>query len=91
MARRLERTGGAYRSPSWARRSPAAKLAFGELNVSVSRPRPFPRLLEFLKTDPDCQFSTLVDITGVDHPERAKRFDVVYHLLSMYTEPAASG
>jgi NADH-quinone oxidoreductase subunit C len=37
-----------------------------------------------LKTDQVCRFSTLVDITAVDHPERPKRFDVVYHLLSMY-------
>ena len=39
--------------------------------------------IEFL-TDQNCKFSTLVDITGVDYPERAKRFDVVYHFLSMY-------
>ena len=41
-------------------------------------------LVEFLKTDPTCKFSTLVDITAVDWPERVKRFDVVYHFLSMY-------
>ena len=41
-------------------------------------------LVEFLKTDRTCQFSTLVDITGVDYPERPQRFDVVYHFLSMY-------
>ncbi|MGA0282577.1 MAG: NADH-quinone oxidoreductase subunit C, partial [Paracoccaceae bacterium] len=29
-------------------------------------------------------YDMLVDITAVDYPERAKRFDVVYHLLSMY-------
>lgn len=40
--------------------------------------------VEFLKKDPQCQFSTLVDITAVDYPQRAKRFDVVYHFLSMY-------
>ena len=58
-------------------------LAFGELTVDVvpSNIRPF---VEFLKTDGRCRFSTLVDITGVDHPERPKRFGVVYHLLSMY-------
>ncbi len=32
----------------------------------------------------DVRFSTLVDITAVDHPEREARFDVVYHFLSMY-------
>lgn len=61
-----------------------SELAFGELNLSVQT-EAVPEVLEFLKSDPDCKFSTLVDITGVDHPERAKRFDIVYHLLSMYT------
>ena len=41
-------------------------------------------LLEFLRSDPNCRFSTLIDITAVDHPARPARFDVVYHLLSMY-------
>ena len=40
-------------------------------------------LVEFLKTDPLCEFTTLVDITAVDYPGREKRFDVVYHFLSM--------
>ncbi|MBL8536543.1 MAG: NADH-quinone oxidoreductase subunit C [Hyphomonadaceae bacterium] len=40
-------------------------------------------VLTFLRDDPRCKFSTLIDICGVDHPERDKRFDVVYHLLSM--------
>ncbi len=58
-------------------------VTHGELNVDVapSNIRPF---VDFLKTDPTSRFSTLVDITGVDYPERPKRFDVVYHLLSMY-------
>jgi NADH-quinone oxidoreductase subunit C len=38
-----------------------------------------------LKADPSTRMTSLVDITAVDHPERADRFDVVYHLLSMYT------
>ena len=37
-----------------------------------------------MQTDQTCSFSTLVDITAVDYPERPKRFDVVYHFLSMY-------
>ena len=36
-----------------------------------------------LKTDASCRFTQMLDITGVDYPERAKRFDVVYHMLSM--------
>jgi NADH-quinone oxidoreductase subunit C len=58
-------------------------VAFGELTVDVALSQ-LTGLVEFLKTDAACQFSTLVDITAVDHPGRAKRFDVVYHLLSMY-------
>ncbi|PJE36886.1 NADH-quinone oxidoreductase subunit C [Pseudooceanicola lipolyticus] len=58
-------------------------VAFDELTVDVA-PSNLLGLVEFLKADHTCRFSTLVDITAVDHPERAKRFDVVYHLLSMY-------
>lgn len=55
----------------------------GELTVEVT-PTTLPEFVEFLKTDGTCRFSTLVDITGIDHPERERRFDVVYHFLSMY-------
>ena len=58
-------------------------IAFGELNVDVA-PANIVGLVEFLKTDPACKFSSLVDITAVDHPNRPKRFEVVYHFLSMY-------
>jgi len=61
---------------SWA-------VAHGELTVEVS-PSNLVEFIEFLKADQNCKFSTLVDITAVDYPERAKRFDVVYHFLSMY-------
>lgn len=58
-------------------------VAFDELTVDVALNN-IPGLVEFLKADQTCKFSTLVDITAVDHPERPKRFDVVYHFLSMY-------
>jgi NADH-quinone oxidoreductase subunit C len=58
-------------------------VTHGELNVNVA-PSNIVDFIDFLKTDPTCRFSSLVDITGVDYPERAKRFDVVYHFLSMY-------
>ena len=58
-------------------------VAHGELNVDVA-PANIAGLVEFLKSDSSCKFSSLVDITAVDYPERGKRFDVVYHLLSMY-------
>ena len=59
-------------------------VTHGELNIDVA-PSNIKGFVEFLKTDSACQFSTLVDITGVDYPARpSKRFDVVYHFLSMY-------
>lgn len=58
-------------------------VSFDELTVDVARAN-IHGFVEFLKTDRTCQFSTLVDITAVDYPERAQRFDVVYHFLSMY-------
>ena len=41
------------------------------------------RVLEFLRDDPKCRFTVLLDICGVDYPERPMRFDVVYNLLSL--------
>ena len=58
-------------------------VTYGELNVDVA-PSQLVAFVEFLKTDQSCQFSSLVDITAVDYPGRAKRFDVIYHFLSMY-------
>jgi NADH-quinone oxidoreductase subunit C len=41
------------------------------------------RVVEYLRDDPECDFRLLMDICGVDFPKREKRFDVVYHLLSL--------
>ena len=59
------------------------KISRGELTVNVA-PSSITGMVEFLKSDASCKFSSLVDITAVDYPERVKRFDVVYHFLSMY-------
>lgn len=37
----------------------------------------------FLKEDPSTEMNYLACITGVDYPEKDKRFDVVYHLYSI--------
>jgi NADH-quinone oxidoreductase subunit C len=39
-------------------------------------------VLKFLRDDDECLFACFVDVCAVDYPEREKRFDVVYHLLS---------
>ena len=58
------------------------RVALGELTVEV-RPQDVVKAMKFLRDDPNCLFHMLIDICGVDYPERAKRFDVVYHLLSL--------
>ena len=58
-------------------------VSFGELTIVVA-PSNIVGLVDFLKSNRSCRLSTLVDITAVDYPGREKRFDVVYHLLSMY-------
>ncbi len=58
-------------------------MAAGELTVVVSAAE-LPAFLAFLRNESACRFTTLIDITAVDWPAREKRFDVVYHLLSMH-------
>jgi NADH-quinone oxidoreductase subunit C/D len=36
-----------------------------------------------LRDDPDCRFDLLLDLCGVDYPERDDRFEAVYHLYSL--------
>lgn len=61
----------------------SSEIAFGELTV-WAEPAEIRNVLRFLRDDPDCRFVCFVDICGADYPEREKRFDVVYHLLSPY-------
>lgn len=55
----------------------------GELTVRVAVAHVV-EVVEFLKTNAACRFQTLIDITAVDYPGREKRFDMVYHFLSMH-------
>ncbi len=56
-------------------------IALGELTLVVA-PADIVPVLTALRDDRQCLFEVLIDICGVDYPEREKRFDVVYHLLS---------
>jgi len=56
-------------------------IAWGELTLFVARDD-IARVLMMLREDSGCLFEVLIDICGVDYPERPQRFDVVYHLLS---------
>ncbi|MGD1868424.1 MAG: NADH-quinone oxidoreductase subunit C [Neomegalonema sp.] len=57
-------------------------VAFGELTITVA-PERVAETVKHLRDHPACQFTTLVDICGVDYPEREKRFEVVYQFLSI--------
>ncbi len=59
-----------------------ARIARGELTVTVPAAA-IRRVLAFLRDDPHMHFAELVDLCGVDYPERERRFEVVYHLLSL--------
>lgn len=59
----------------------ASEVTLGELTIEVARDD-IPEVMEVLRDDPLCRFGCLIDLCGVDYPEREERFDVVYHLLS---------
>lgn len=58
------------------------RIAYGELTIVVPREQIVP-VLTYLRDNGRCQFEVLIDICGVDYPARERRFDVVYHLLSV--------
>ena len=59
----------------------AIKVAYGELTLEAEARR-IVQVLEGLRDNPEFRFQQLIDLTAVDLPDREKRFDVVYHLLS---------
>jgi len=54
----------------------------GELGVSTL-PGDLLEVCRALRDEPDFKFEMLIDVCGVDYPDREKRFDVVYNLLSL--------
>ncbi len=58
------------------------RVSFGELNLEVPVSA-LVKVARFLKSDTNCLFEMLIDICGVDYPERNPRYEVVYNLLSM--------
>jgi NADH-quinone oxidoreductase subunit C len=59
-----------------------SEIRHGELMLRVERTS-IARVMKFLRDDANCQFKMLVDLCGVDWPERAERLEVVYNLLSL--------
>ncbi len=57
-----------------------AQVAFGELTLVAPRER----IVEVMTALRDqFGFQQLLDVCGADYPDRAERFEVVYHLLSL--------
>jgi NADH-quinone oxidoreductase subunit C len=57
-----------------------AKDAVGEVSLTVARER----IVEVCRTLRDeFEYQQLMEIAGVDYPQRSERFEVVYHLLSL--------
>lgn len=73
---------GAHISDAQSERVQSAEVRHGELTIHAVRDQ-IPELLKFLILDSQCRFETLIDLAGVDYPERSERFELVYHLLSM--------
>jgi NADH-quinone oxidoreductase subunit C len=57
-------------------------IRLGELIADAGRDG-LVALMTTLRDDPRFAFEQLMDVCGVDWPERAERFDVVYNLLSV--------
>ena len=57
------------------------EVRYGELTITGEAAQIL-KIATFLRDDPACQFVNVVDVTAVDWPSRAQRFDVVYHFLS---------
>ena len=59
-----------------------AETALGETVIHAHRDSLL-ALMQILRDDPRFSFEQMMDLCGVDWPERAERFDVVYNLLSV--------
>lgn len=57
-------------------------LERGDLTLVVNKDHLI-KFLTYLRDDNRLQFKQLIDLCGVDYPERVERFEVVYHLLSL--------
>ena len=58
-----------------------SKIENNQLDISIDQ-EDLLDVITFLKTNKDTKFRQLIDITAVDYPENAKRFKLVYLLLS---------
>ena len=58
-----------------------SKINYGQLFIEIDITNLYSTIL-YLKTNLNCKFKQLIDITAVDYPKKEKRFEIVYLLLS---------
>jgi NADH-quinone oxidoreductase subunit C len=58
------------------------KDAVGEITLTVERDS-IVAVLKALRDTPGLEYQQLMEMAGVDYPDRPERFEVVYHLLSL--------
>ncbi len=58
-----------------------SKVSFNQLFLEIDIENLYSTIL-YLKTNNKCKFKQLIDITAVDYPNKEKRFNIVYFLLS---------
>tara|TARA_A100001011_G_scaffold320333_1_gene340835 strand:- start:26 stop:640 length:615 start_codon:yes stop_codon:yes gene_type:complete len=59
-----------------------SKILFDELMVEISFDK-ITDVIQFLKSDDKLKFKQLIDIAAIDYPNKEKRFELVYLLLSV--------
>jgi NADH-quinone oxidoreductase subunit C len=72
--------------PEWPTLLGAAVIdageALGETTLTIKRDD-IATVLQTLRDDPAHDYAMLIDLCGVDYPERPERFEIVYQLLSL--------
>jgi len=51
--------------------------------ILFSKPENLVRLLYFIRDNNKLSFKQLIDVTAVDYPDKAERFEIIYQLLSL--------
>ncbi len=72
----------AYIQENWGQNILESSFEKEEISVRVTA-ESLLNAVVFLKENPNCLCQCLMDIAGVDYPERERRFDVVYQFLSL--------
>jgi NADH/F420H2 dehydrogenase subunit C len=66
--------------PNWVEKCEFSRT--GEITITIGADSVYEFFL-YVQNHTNLQMKMLVDLTAVDHPAREKRFEVVYHLLSL--------